>query len=442
MEKFKNAKYYVKEGMKVKLRSDLKNGEDYGKDCYVNGMVEPGTTVTVSRICLNGKIRLEEDRLFNYTVEMFENLVPLNSKDSEAEDDGTFTVGDKVMFRKDLKKYNRYGGITYLKDMPDPGTVTTIASIEKSAVGPLYTVNGSLYTFTGDFFTKLSDEKPVSKSMCEAISDEKPISKEKPAGIENYLKVGDVVKIREDLTDGPHGKAGVSYKSGLMIAPGRTAKITSVRKDFEDGEIRFTLDKDKRDFWYVCDMFDLDYVLSRNPRLVEEVPVLDPPTVREDEVKPATLNVKVGDIVRLRSDLKVEEWYGSKTFTRTMSQNTGKPVQVKKIYSDGSFEIEGDELKFLYTPEMIASMEAKLSTKTESRIESAIQDMLSEANRELEDLIRLKVVYRKQMEIEEYSYDELKGCIEDYLEVQERIEFWKSKVDKLNQFLKDLQARG
>lgn len=428
MEKFKNAKDYVKVGMKVKLRSDLKNGEDYGKDCYVNGMVKPGTTVTVSRIYLNGKIGLEEDRFYNYTVEMFENLVPLNSKDSEAEDDGTFKVGDKVMFRKDLKKYNRYGGITYPKDMPDPGTVATIASVEKSVVGPLYTVNGSFYTFTEDFFTKLSDEKPVSKSMCEAMSDEKPVSKEKPVGIENYLKVGDVVKIREDLTDGPCGKADVLYKPE-MIAPGRTAKITSVRKDFEDGEIRFTLDKDREDFWYVCDMFDLDYVLSRNPRLAKEVP--------------ATLNVKVGDIVRLRSDLKVEEWYGSKVFTRTMSQNTGKPVQVKKIYSDdGSFEIEGDELKFLYTPEMIASVEAKLSTKTESRIESAIQDMLSEANRELEDLIRLKVVYRKQMEIEEYSYDELKGCIEDYLEVQERIEFWKSKVDKLNQFLKDLQVRG
>lgn len=433
----KRATDYVKTGMTVKLRSDLKVDETYGSDCFVSDMKDfAGQKVCVSYVpgvplsskCVD-RFRIVGSN-YNFTVDMIENPRPLSESSSESNESELenkpkggirFKVGDTVKLRSDLKEGKRYGDLTYMDDMGEPGSEFVVSTISSNGTVKL---KDSPYFYSPEMFEPKKDQTKITKpdqKDSKAVKDMKEIK----------LQVGDVVKIRTDIAD-CQAYDGICYTKD-MIAGGRTAKVTKVTKvvnAFGGKTILYTLDKDKNGNYYTLDMFDLDYILTRNPRFS---------TLKEETVTPT---IHVGDIVRLRSDLRDGETYGLYMLTKTMSKNTGKPVQVKNLYTDGSFDIEGDSIAFHYTPEMVASVEAKLSTKTESRIESTIQDMLSEANLELEDLIRLKVVCRKQMSIEEYSYDELKSCIEDYLNVQDRIEVWKSKVNKLNQFLKDLQVRG
>lgn len=431
--KIKKASDYVKKGMKVKLRSDLKGGEDYGSDYYLSIMKKPGSVVEVKCVRDPDSDPDVADRfnikgsVYNYTVDMIENPRPLSESSSESNESELenkpkggirFKVGDTVKLRSDLKEGKRYGDLTYMDDMGEPGSEFVVSTISSNGTVKL---KDSLYFYSPEMFELKKDQTKITKpdqKDSKAVKDMKEIK----------LQVSDVVKIRTDIAD-CQAYDDICYTKD-MIAGGRTAKVTKVANAFGGKTILYTLDKDKNGNYYTLDMFDLDYILTRNPRFS---------TLKEETVTPT---IHVGDIVRLRSDLRDGEPYGLYMLTKTMSKNTGKPVQVKNLYTDGSFDIEGDNIAFRYTPEMVASVEAKLSTKTESRIESTIQDMLSEANLELEDLIRLKVVCRKQMSIEEYSYDELKSCIEDYLNVQDRIEVWKSKVNKLNQFLKDLQVRG
>lgn len=429
----KRATDYVKTGMTVKLRSDLKVDGIYGSDYFVSDMKDfAGQKVCVSyvpRVPLSSKC-VDRFRIvgsnYNFTVDMIENPRPLSESSSESNESELenkpkggiqFKTGDTVKLRSDLKVGKRYGNLTYLDDMGEPGSEFVVSRLISNGDMNL---EGSLYFYSPEMFESKKDQPKVVKDQKESkmVIDMREIK----------LQVGDVVKIRTDIVDG-QVYGDIRYTK-YMIAGGRTAKVTRVSTAFGGKTILYTLDKDKNGNYYTLDMFDLDYILTRNPRFS---------TLKEETVTPT---IHVGDIVRLRSDLRDGETYGLYMLTKTMSKNTGKPVQVKNLYTDGSFDIEGDSIAFHYTPEMVASVEAKLSTKTESRIESTIQDMLSEANLELEDLIRLKVVCRKQMSIEEYSYDELKSCIEDYLNVQDRIEVWKSKVNKLNQFLKDLQVRG
>ena len=104
MGKFKNAKDYVKPGMKVKLRKDLVAGQMYGSDCWITDMKKPGSEVVVERILKDDRFYVKGS-FYNYTVDMLETPIKLSD---------LFKVGDRVRLREDLKAGVKYGSLTYL----------------------------------------------------------------------------------------------------------------------------------------------------------------------------------------------------------------------------------------------------------------------------------------------------------------------------------------
>ena len=356
MGKFKNAKDYVKPGMKVKLRKDLVAGQMYGSDYWMADMVKPGSEVVVERIIKDDRFYVKGS-FYNYTVDMLE--IPIKLSD-------LFKVGDRVRLREDLKVGVRYGGFTYLETMLKPGTETTV---------------DKCFTGTGNV-TLASDESSYiySPAMLEHVEEKQNIS-EKPSvplsekeEIRSRLGVGDVVKIREDIKDNQlYG--GFEYQRG-MVAGGRTAKITSVIAFSENSA--YTLDKDKKNSYYNIDMFDLDYIRTGNPKFADLDQCNDK---SEEEKKPAVktkggIEIHVGDLVRLRSDLKKGERYGVETFTRSMLKNSGKVVEVSDVFEFSGFErgtvftITGDPDRYHYTPEMVEEIISKEETKKKKRLSS------------------------------------------------------------------------
>ena len=358
MGKFKDAEDYVKPGMKVKLRKDLVAEQMYGSDCWLTDMVKPGSEVVVDHVIKDDRFCVKGS-LYNYTVDMLENPVKLS--DTVSRD---FKVGDRVRLREDLKVGVMYGGFKYLETMLKPGTETIV---DKRFIG------------TGNV-TLASDEYSYiySPAMLEHVEEKQNIS-EKPSvplsekeEIRSRLGVGDVVKIREDLKDNQlYG--GFEYQRG-MVAGGRTAKITSVIAFSENSA--YTLDKDKKNSYYNIDMFDLDYIRTRNPKFAD----LDQCSGKSEEEKKPDIKTKggieihVGDLVRLRSDLKKGERYGADTFTESMLKNRGKIVEVSDVFELDKlgtvFTIAGDPEKYHYTPEMVKEVISKEETKKKKRLSS------------------------------------------------------------------------
>lgn len=358
MGKFKNAEDYVKPGMKVKLRKDLVADQMYGSDCWITDMVKPGSKVVVDHIIKDDRFHIK-GCFFNYTVDMLENPVKLSDMVSR-----DFKVGDRVRLREDLKAGVMYDGLTYLETMLKPGTETTI---------------DKRFTDTGNV-TLASDESSYiySPAMLEHVEEKQNIS-EKPSvplsekeEIRSRLGVGDVVKIREDIKDNQLYDS-VEYQRG-MVAGGRTAKITSVITFSENST--YTLDKDKKNSYYTINMFDLDYIRTRNPKFAD----LDQCSGKSEEEKKPDIKTKggieihVGDLVRLRSDLKKGERYGADTFTESMLKNRGKIVEVSDVFELDKlgtvFTITGDPDQYYYTPEMVKEVISKEETKKKKRLSS------------------------------------------------------------------------
>lgn len=66
------------------------------------------------------------------------------------------------------------------------------------------------------------------------------------------------------------------------------------------------------------------------------------------------MKYKVGDKVRIRSDLEVGERYGSKAFTKNMEQFKEKLVTIINVgYIDKTYYIKEDDMNFFWTDEMI-----------------------------------------------------------------------------------------
>ena len=362
MGKFKNAEDYVKPGMKVKLRKDLVAGQVYGSDCWITDMVKPGSEVVVDHITKDDKFCIK-GCFFNYTVDMLENPVKLSDMVSR-----DFKVGDRVRLREDLKVGVMYDGLTYSNSMLKPGTETTIRGLVTGSGNVLLTdseTGKSSYIYSPAMLEHVEEKQYISEKPSVPLSEKEEIK--------SRLGVGDVVKIREDIKDNQLYDS-FEYRRG-MIAGGRTAKITSV---ITFGEIpAYTLDKDKKNFYYyTISMFDLDYIRTRNPRFADLDQCSDK---SEEEKKSATktkegIEIHVGDLVRLRSDLKKGERYGADTFTESMLKNRGKIVEVSDVFELDKlgtvFTITGDPEKYHYTPEMVKEIISKEETKKKKRLSS------------------------------------------------------------------------
>ena len=357
MGKFKDAEDYVKPRMKVKLRKDLVAEQMYGSDCWLTDMVKPGSEVVVDHVIKDDRFCVKGS-LYNYTVDMLENPVKLSD---------LFKVGDRVRLRENLKVGVMYGGLTYLNSMLKPGTETTICDIITGSGNVLLTdseTGKSTYIYSPAMLEHVEEKQNISEKPSVPLSEKEEIR--------SRLGVGDVVKIREDIKDNQlYG--GFEYQRG-MVAGGRTAKITSVIA-FSDNSA-YTLDKDKKDSYYNIDMFDLDYIRTRNPKFAD----LDQCSGKSEEEKKPDIKTKggieihVGDLVRLRSDLKKGERYGADTFTESMLKNRGKIVEVSDVFELDKlgtvFTIAGDPEKYHYTPEMVKEIISKEETKKKKRLSS------------------------------------------------------------------------
>lgn len=361
MGKFKNAEDYVKPGMKVKLRKDLVARQTYGSDYWITDMKKPGSEVVVERIIEDDKFYVKGS-FYNYTVDMLENPVKLS--DTVSRD---FKVGDRVRLREDLKAGVMYDGLTYLDSMLKPGTETTIYDIITSSGNVLLTdseTGKSSYIYSPAMLEHVEEKQNISEKPSVPLSEKEEIK--------SRLGVGDVVKIREDIKD-DQLYGGIEYQRG-MVAGGRTAKITSVIAFSENSA--YTLDKDKKNSYYNINMFDLDYIRTRNPKFAD----LDQCSGKsEEEKKSATktkggIEIHVGDLVRLRSDLKKDERYGADAFTKSMLKNRGKIVEVSDVFELDNlgtvFTITGDPDQYHYTPEMVKEIISKEETKKEKRLSS------------------------------------------------------------------------
>ena len=358
MGKFKNAEDYVKPGMKVKLRKDLVADQRYGSDTWVVEMKKPGSEVVVSRIVKDDKFFIKGG-FYYYTVDMLENPVKLS--DLESRD---FKVGDRVRLREDLKAGVMYDGLTYLETMLKPGTETTIDKRFTGTGNVTLASDESSYIYSPAMLEHVEEKQNISEKPSVPLSEEEEIK--------SRLGVGDVVKIREDIKD-DQSYGGFDYRRG-MVAGGRTAKITSV---ITFGGIPvYTLDKDKKNSYYTISMFDLDYIRTRNPKFAD----LDQCSGKSEEEKKPDIKTKggieihVGDLVRLRSDLKKGERYGADTFTESMLKNSGKIVEVSDVFEFDKFgtvfTIAGDPDQYHYTPEMVEEIISKEETKKKKRLSS------------------------------------------------------------------------
>lgn len=450
MGKFKNAEDYVKPGMKVKLRKDLVADQSYGSDTWVVEMKKPGSEVVVDHIIKDDRFHIK-GCFFNYTVDMLENPVKLS--DTVSRD---FKVGDRVRLREDLKVGVVYGGFTYLETMLKPGTETIV---------------DRRFTGTGNV-TLASDEYSYiySPAMLEHVEEKQNIS-EKPSvplsekeEIRSRLGVGDVVKIREDIKNNQlYG--GFEYQRG-MVAGGRTAKITSVMAFSENSA--YTLDKDKKNSYYNIDMFDLDYIRTRNPKFAD----LDQCSGKSEEEKKPDIKTKggieihVGDLVRLRSDLKKGERYGADTFTESMLKNSGKIVEVSDVFEFGEFEsiprgtvftITGDPDQYHYTPEMVKEIISKEETKKKKRLSSksdlpsdletivkrgsltvaevreVLAKMIEREAQSRSDAIRKSSLALQSLRLQGINYEDANRIVGEYLYNKEQVSYCEKRLSMLKE---------
>ena len=454
MGKFKNAEDYVRPGMKVKLRKDLVAEQKYGSDCWITGMVKPGSEVVVERINKDDRFYVKGS-FYNYTVDMLENPVKLSDTKS-----GDFKVGDRVRIRKDLKVGVMYNGLTYLESMLKPGTETTIESISTSTGNVMLAVSHtdeSSYIYSTAMLEHVEEKQDNLEKSSETLDER--------TEIESRLGVGDVVKIREDIkVDRTYG--GFYYRED-MIAGGRTAKITSVRIPFGRKPL-YTLDKDRKKFRsYAVEMFDLDYIRTRNPKFAD----LNQCSDKSEEKPESVLVVHVGDLVRLRNDLKKDERYGVETFTGSMSKNSGRIVEVSDVFEFGGFEsiprgtvftIAGDPEKFHYTPEMVkeivslgqclkvdAGEKEKLESKLDSldnlvsivkkgslsvgEVREVLAKMIEREAQGRSDAIRKSSLALQSLGLQGINYEDANRIIGEYLYGKEQIGYFERRLSMLKE---------
>lgn len=80
------------------------------------------------------------------------------------------------------------------------------------------------------------------------------------------------------------------------------------------------------------------------------------------------MKYKVGDKVRVRSDLEVNMDYGPQTFVREMSQYIGKVVTISETYSN-RYNIKEDEDEWSWTDEMFEGLvDDELTAEEATRI--------------------------------------------------------------------------
>lgn len=125
------------------------------------------------------------------------------------------------------------------------------------------------------------------------------------------------------------------------------------------------------------------------------------------------MKYKVGDKVKVREDLKPNEYYDGIRFDGNMQKMKGKTVTIEKVFSDKSYWIE--ECGFLWTDEMLEDVEEK---KTVGEILDNLMEnpalVIKELSKALEDCKKVNEDLETKLKNKQSEIDFLKGQISVY----------------------------
>jgi hypothetical protein len=86
------------------------------------------------------------------------------------------------------------------------------------------------------------------------------------------------------------------------------------------------------------------------------------------------MKYKVGDKVKIRSDLQVDEYYGRQKFVALMRPRSGDVVVIEREYNDGSYEVSGSD--YIWSEEMIEGLASERDdVKDDYYAKSAMQPL-------------------------------------------------------------------
>jgi len=229
-----------KPGDRVKIRADLRPGEDYGglkpvlSMCMKRGNVATIKSSEVYNCMLLYHIE-GEGCDFLWTEEMFEKIADKEKGGAEMK----YKVGDKVLVKKDLEHNERYSDIRFDKDMEKyRGGQATITKVDKKFQTYEIDLDQGRFMWGDDMFEGL-------------VSGVKKAFSNKTTPARKY-KVGDKVKIREDLrwTYNWNG-TGINITDDMERKAGKTATIKKALQHH-----RYSIEEDGGCRTWHDDMFD------------------------------------------------------------------------------------------------------------------------------------------------------------------------------------------
>lgn len=131
------------------------------------------------------------------------------------------------------------------------------------------------------------------------------------------------------------------------------------------------------------------------------------------------MKYKVGDKVKVREDLKPNEYYDGIRFDGNMQKMKGKTVTIEKVFSDKSYWIE--ECGFLWTDEMLEDVKEENTISEEMTIGEVIDNLMNNPDIIIKNLTKLTEECQKvnedlkiKLKNKQSEVDFLKGQISVY----------------------------
>lgn len=210
-------------------------------------------------------------------------------------------VGDRISLRKDLQYNCKYGSDFYVAGMPKPGTENSVI-VKLYPKSGRFKVNNSLYNFTPEMVASICNTEQSSVTG---------------------LRVGDVVRFRDDLKDGKHieGTSLTFFAEGPVKA-GCTAIVEEAFPySHEKDSNEVVVFKVKGSPYYYDRGMLADSVDEKAPEVVKDTPmvvkekivqsVLDRIKDKEDVLNFLDRMLKEGCVVKIRKDIdKADKYWG------------------------------------------------------------------------------------------------------------------------------------
>lgn len=322
----------------VKVKDGLQVGEKYGNCEVLEGMLEyRGKMYVIIDIDFDGDYSLKsianpkDTNYYSWHKDMLEPVVIQDDlKQSthvdkiKEENNMKYKIGDVVEIRDDLKKGEKYGDCDVNERMLKfRGTTDTIENIDED----------------GDFYLAGKDNPYAwHKDMLELVTIKEDLKESANVDKDSVkYKIGDIVKVRDDLQEGE--KYGDCFVvEGMLKFKGTTGIIYYIDTvgDF------YLSDKDNNYVWHK----DMVVPVTIKNDLKKSTHV--------DEIKEGNdMGYKVGDVVRIKNDLQVGEKYGKCRVIESMLKFKGTLDTIESIDKDGDFELANEDNPYSWHKDMV-----------------------------------------------------------------------------------------